>query len=475
MSTINFKFLWSIIGSLILLALMYYLINPFANRSDLDKLHYIGASAGRIMDRHMQFYENYDSAASWERALHDFLFGSQSYVEDEAIKAYREVLNHMGEAHDEMEHAARINIITRLLVILAERRSTTDLQQTLALLSSDPEEAVIAKAIRYAYFEQPEQFTPEVYTGANLLPLGWAQDRLNLRIAQKTGDVRSAYAITKYLQQRGQEHRRNVRLLILAVMIIISLGLYTMFRHEVLYQPSPWNKGVLHAPWPFFDGLVILITAAIAGLVLSLLLNFLPRNLYFTPGILTSWSTLFASLPMLWLIHHYLLKPRGLNFRSAFGLRLPEAGGQHFFTTTFALMALNWIGVLLIGWGTWQLGLGSHWTAGMQERLVFGPSQTVWLSSINIVLWSPIFEEIGFRGLLYPSLRHRLPATTAIVISALLFASLHLYSIAGFLSVFWSGLILAYAFERYHSLLPGIMIHAAANLFSIGPVLLFYR
>lgn len=475
MPAINFKFLWSIIASLMLLALLYYVINPFARHSDLDKLHYLGASAGRMMDRHMQFYEDYASVSSWERALHDFLFGSQQHVESEAIKAYREVLAHMGVAKDESEHAARINIISRLLVTLAERRNSNELQQSLTLLSSDPEEAVVAKAIRYAYLEKPDQFTAEVNTGASLLPLGWALDRLTLRIAQQTGNERLAYVIAKRLKQHGQDHRRIVRYMILTVMLIISLGLYTMFRLEVLHRPSPWHKGVLHAPWPFFDGLAIAITAAVVGLILSLLLNILPHNPYFTPGVFSSWSTLFASIPMLWLIHHYLLKPRGLNFRSAFGLRWPEAGGHHFFTTTFALMALDWIGVLLIGWGTWQLGFGSHWTTGMQERLVFGPSQTVWLSSINIVLWSPLFEEIGFRGLLYTSLRHRLSATTAIVISALLFSSLHLYSIAGFLSVFWSGLILAYAYERYHSLLPGIMIHAAANLFSLGPVLLFYR
>ncbi len=94
---------------------------------------------------------------------------------------------------------------------------------------------------------------------------------------------------------------------------------------------------------------------------------------------------------------------------------------------------------------------------------------------INIIVWTPIFEEIGFRGLLYTSFRQRLSPTLAIVISAILFSILHLKSINGFLSIFWSGLILAYAYEKYRSLLPGILIHSVGNLLYLSTILLFYR
>jgi uncharacterized protein len=473
---INFKLVWTLLASLLLLAVLYHLINPFASSNQLDKLRYLGVSAGRMMDRHMQFYEGYGQVPMFERALHNFLFGPEAVVEQEAIQVYREVLQHLGNATDDAEHAAQLNIKSRLLVTIAERRSRAELAAALKLLTTDPEEDVIASAIRYAYLDaDAKNFSTEIHTGANLLPLGWSADRLRYRIALKTGNDLLANILIQRLEKRGHDHRLFVRWMMLTVGAIILLGLYLVLRPRVLHTISPWHRGILDSPWPFIDGYAVAVTAALAGLIISLLLHILPDNPYFTPSFLTSWSTLFASLPMLWLMHRYLLKPRGLTWRRAFGLRRPEDGWRHFVTTTFALLALDWIGVLLIGWGTWQLGLGSHWSEGMQERLVFGPQQTVWFSAINIVVWAAIFEEIGFRGLFYTSLRHRLPPTTAIAISALLFAALHLYSVAGFLSVFWSGLILAYAYERYHSLLPGMMIHAAGNLLSLGPVLLFYR
>ena len=58
---------------------------------------------------------------------------------------------------------------------------------------------------------------------------------------------------------------------------------------------------------------------------------------------------------------------------------------------------------------------------------------------------------------------------------ATLFSALHLSSLAGFLSIFWSGLLLAYAYERYHSLLPGMVMHSAGNLLYLSTLLLFYR
>ena len=86
-----------------------------------------------------------------------------------------------------------------------------------------------------------------------------------------------------------------------------------------------------------------------------------------------------------------------------------------------------------------------------------------------------MFEEIGFRGLLYVTLRSRLRPLHAAVISSGVFSLLHLYSISGFLSVFWSGLVWAYAFERFRSLMPAMMTHAIGNLFALSLILVFYR
>ena len=175
------------------------------------------------------------------------------------------------------------------------------------------------------------------------------------------------------------------------------------------------------------------------------------------------------------LIRQCLLKPRGLGLRQAFGLSPIAVGWGKLLIITLSFLPVSWLGSVLIGWLGWTLGVGGHWAEGMQERIVFGPAQTVWLSTINIVIWAAVFEEMGFRGLVYTTLRSRFNPKLAIVISALIFSALHLYSLAGFLSILWSSLVLAYLYERYHSLLPGILIHAAGNLLSLSTVLLFYR
>ncbi|MBI3561028.1 MAG: CPBP family intramembrane metalloprotease [Gammaproteobacteria bacterium] len=476
MPRLNIKFLWIIITSVILVMLLYYVVNPFHNINHLDKLRYLSVSAGRMMDRHMHFYEGYTQVPALERSLYEFLFGPKHQVEQDAIDSFREVLQHLGKADDDTRHVEQLNIKARLCITIAEKRSRAELIEALKLFNNDPEEEVVAAALRFAYLDKDAgEFSAEIYTGVNLLPLGWAANRLRYQIALKTGHDRQARTILEQLEANGAKYRRFVLQMVIIVGLIITLGLFLVFRLRILHEGIPWHHGVLDGPWPFIDGLAVTISAALCGLIITLLLHVIPHNPFFTPNLITSWSTLFASLPMIVLIYRYLLKPHGWNYRRAFGLRRPEAGWLALFTTTGALMALDWLGQVVIGWGTWQLGVGNHWSEGMQERLVFGPTQTVLLSTINIVVWAAVFEEIGFRGLVYTTLRQRLTPTTAIVISALLFSALHLYSVAGFLSVFWSGLILAYAYERYHSLLPGILIHAAGNLLSLGPVLLFYR
>jgi hypothetical protein len=52
----------------------------------------------------------------------------------------------------------------------------------------------------------------------------------------------------------------------------------------------------------------------------------------------------------------------------------------------------------------------------------------------------------------------------AAVASGCLFAAAHGYGLAGFASVFVSGILWALAYEKSRSLLPGIIAHAVNNL-----------
>jgi membrane protease YdiL (CAAX protease family) len=427
------------------------------------------------MERHMEFYEGYEQTGVVERALHTFLFGSRAQVQNDAIRAYQEVLDYLVQHPKTTESWDILNTKARWLITIAELRSQDELKLALKQFDNNPEEEVIAAAVRYAYFDDYKNlFSPEVYTGATMVPTGWAKDRLRLRINTRLNKPYFIKLFSERLLTNGKRLRQHVLQIAITIACVILVGLFVMIRYRIFYIQPPWKNDILDHPWPFYDGIAVAVPAAVFGLLIWLGLHLISSH-FFRPSILTLWSTIFASLPMLWLIHHYLLKPRGLNLVSAFGLSLGEIKFRDFFALTIALLSLELVGLLLIGWGTWKLGLGSHWAQGIQERLVFGTTETVIFSVINIIIWTPIFEEIGFRGLIYTSLRQRLTPTMAIVLSALLFSALHLKSVNGFLSIFWSGLILAYAYEKYRSLLPGILIHSAGNLLYLSTILLFYR
>lgn len=81
-----------------------------------------------------------------------------------------------------------------------------------------------------------------------------------------------------------------------------------------------------------------------------------------------------------------------------------------------------------------------------------------------ICLIGPLVEEIIFRGVIYAGLRRMMGMVPAVVLSAALFASIHLSAPAGgMLMVGLIGAVLAYLYERTNSLLPSILAHAVHN------------
>jgi len=75
---------------------------------------------------------------------------------------------------------------------------------------------------------------------------------------------------------------------------------------------------------------------------------------------------------------------------------------------------------------------------------------------------APIAEELFFRGFVYQSYARRYPPLVAAVLSAVLFALLHV-NLAAFLPIFVMGLFLAWLFQRTGSLVPGMVAHGLNN------------
>lgn len=75
----------------------------------------------------------------------------------------------------------------------------------------------------------------------------------------------------------------------------------------------------------------------------------------------------------------------------------------------------------------------------------------------------PYAEEILFRGIIYGRAKEAFGPQKAIVISALLFGVIH-WNLLQFIFATIMGLVLAFFTEKYRSLIPAYLGHAAANI-----------
>ena len=112
--------------------------------------------------------------------------------------------------------------------------------------------------------------------------------------------------------------------------------------------------------------------------------------------------------------------------------------------------------------------------SGLYEMLSRGfeeTAQTLYqgkllLELLSIGILTPMVEELIFRGLVYRRIRWYLNAVPAMVFSALLFAVFHGNLLQG-IYAFSLGLLLAFVYERTHSVLAPVCIHVGANLISV--------
>jgi hypothetical protein len=214
-------------------------------------------------------------------------------------------------------------------------------------------------------------------------------------------------------------------------------------------------------PWPGGIGAAVLLRGGALGAVLTV------AFLLFAPSGHVSLRVAaipLTNLPLLALAYYYLLKPAGLTFRDGFGLAVERAYAGRLAGAALAVIAAGL-------WGEWAMGriaeslhLANHWTEWFDPDLVWEPRSVLAASLLEYVVFAPVFEELAFRGLLYAILRRRFGFMPAALISAGIFAAAHGYGWIGFASVFWSGFLWAWIYEKTGSLLPGIFAHATNNL-----------
>ena len=387
------------------------------------------------------------------------------------------VLNSLGELLvKEGRNAEAEELFKRALELQELKGSVPEIASTKALIEAlDGTEGAGAKYGRWleaAYLDAPsaEEATALVEEIRRDLPGDWFTDTLVRRIATRVDDQALQSQAEAIIDARGRSLLTRVRALtgtgaaLLAASLVVAWGLRRSRRDpRVADAPLP-------PPWRGLDGAGLFFRAAFAYLLIpAAVVLLLPRM-----PLVTAVMGLIGGLPTLWWARRYL-HARGRTLRETFGLT-PRAGRlTRLLGWGLVLLTVSMVGESLLYAGLSALGVSSHWADGFLEEFLWGSPAAVAAGTLDGVVWAPIFEELAFRGLLYPTLRLRLPAWLAALLSAAIFAGAHGYGVQGFAAVTWSGMVWALGYERTRSLLPGMLAHAASNLLATSSFLVLLR
>ncbi len=467
---------------LLWLAIVVHGWSALVDHSPVAWLRYPVDSAQRITARDLELAEAIERAPQLERKLLQGLYGTVAETLESAIELQRELVSALAEGSVVPEDPRALGRArARLSLLLAEDGA---LPEAFEIAAAVVEPAAFAGDLRSAYAQgRPRDEMArggEAFARAGLFD--WYLDRAHFARAQRSGEFEDARATETRLLERGIRWKQRAVAVLGANLSLVALGaalLATRLRRvrELL------AGGDATPPWTFEDGLGVFIRGDCWNRLYFLGIGHLDQLPLFGPPLagswaaelLRTWATLFASIPLLWLIHRHLLAPNRRAAGPVFGLTPNGQGVARILRVGLAAITIDLIGTHAIGWATWSLGIRSNWAEGFDEMLVFGSSASALLTSIDYVLWAPAMEELAFRGVLYFSLRHRLRPISAALLTAVFFAVLHFYALPGFLMTMWSGFIWALAFERIGSLWPGITAHAVYNALFVAGLVLLYR
>jgi uncharacterized protein len=450
-------------GTAVYAALTVLLVSVFywSWGSPLANLERPAESLERLVAREMDFQDVMEKVPDWERWLYDLTGAGPESFED-AIARF-----------DELEEDQRTTGSDLDLVVLLGESGQLERAATVieALEAVDTETARYARWLDAAYLDAPPPaeaalMVEEIHRD---LPSDWFTDTLVRRIATRVDDPTLQADAEARIDARGRSLLLRIRALTTAAAAVLLATLVLLWR---LRRPDEARVAGAPLPprWRAADGLGLFFRAAFAYLLVpALIVMLVPRG----PASVAVMG-LLGGLPMLWWISSYL-RARGESLGDAFGLRIHPGAGRRVLGWAVVLLGLSLAGESLLAIALSGLGLTSHWADGFLEDFLWGSPAVVAAGTVDGVVWAPVFEELAFRGLLYPTLRLRLPPWTAALLSSALFGVAHGYGAQGFAAVTWSGMVWALGYERTRSLVPGILAHAASNLLATLSFLLLLR
>jgi membrane protease YdiL (CAAX protease family) len=374
-------------------------------------------------------------------------------------------------------------------VTLLEAGRAEEAQATLARLDlEDGDFRLAASVVRFAYGsgspinDEARAALSSVLSMADAPVPAWTSLHLEARLADRLGQPERAAAARSALAALGARYGTRVTTLGVAYYALVLAGLACLIvgglrrRHghggDGRMAFPELASGLPSPPWSFAEGWSVSVRSAGAALLVAV---FAVVVLQGALGIeRVPLLTVLAGLPMLLMIERRLLGPAHLQLRDAFGLR-PRVSATVVAAAALALVAIEQGLVMLVSYLAHRTGHDASWASSIEDELIFASPAALVSQLLDMVVAAPVLEEIGCRGLIYGTLRTRLPPWPSALISAALFSMVHLYSPLGFISLFVGAVASALVYERTRSLLPSIAAHSANNLFAVLVEPLLFR
>jgi hypothetical protein len=372
------------------------------------------------------------------------------------------------------DRATLTELLARLAILQGEAERPDDSRTSARRLEGLGEHAV-ASAISYAY-EPLEPVQRRTFDSFDLsaLDAGWARERLELRLAHRTGDAERERVLAEAAAARlvHLRERANVLMWIWLAPALVGLGLLLAWLLRDRPELARGNA-VVPPEWTFEDGFAVLTRSLVFGLLVYLPLAFALKALHFP--LAEVWALIVAPLPLLWLIHRGLLAPRVLSFVRTFGLDSLPGGAWRCLALVCALFAAVQLGGGLTTELLGRAGFETHWTERIDAQRLGADRWTFAGYAAVYVAWLPAINEVFCRGVLFLTLRTRMPLVPAALWSAALIGAFANASAPQFTGVIWAGFVLAFAFEKARSLLPLIACTALSYALEFLAYQLLYR
>jgi membrane protease YdiL (CAAX protease family) len=305
---------------------------------------------------------------------------------------------------------------------------------------------------------------------------GWFHERLTARLFTDSSDHARRARLSE-ITSRSARMLVLVRFFVAMTLIITIGGSLALFLLLFRSDSPALSIGTASIPpcWSGAAGTAVLIRSSAIFILMATGAVLLEGRLGFSVPIIWLCVSLLGILAFLGLARRYLFKSADLEIKQAFGLSISEAKRGQLLLWVFLLLTAAWLGEWGILWISEWLRLPIHWTESFDADFVWGDPSTVGMTGMHAVVLGPIFEELLFRGVLFATLRIRFNLGSAAILSGLIFSLVHGYSIAGFLSVAWTGVLWAWAYEKTRSLLPGVIAHGVHNFLWSSALIAFLR